>query len=140
MSNFCNFLSPKNINIGLLLQKNWMQLFLYTTNAYKLLMKSTPGVNFINILRSLFCRNPFVKKSQCGTVIRKNLCNLLSYEKRSRKMWVKLTPVLHHFQKGSLYSIFHLFCRVGNDQNSSRVATHLDTFYNYTFWLYIPIF
>jgi len=49
-------------------------------------------VNFINILRTLFCWYLFTKMSQRRIVIREKLGNLLSYEKCSCKMLMKSTP------------------------------------------------
>jgi hypothetical protein len=52
-----------------------------TKTALKMLVKLTTGVDFINILRVLFCRYPLAKKSQSQTVIREKLCKALWYEK-----------------------------------------------------------
>jgi len=56
------------------------------------LMKSTPGLNFINILLEhfapIFCGQKLTKPN----VTREKLLNLLLYEKRSSKMLMKSTP------------------------------------------------
>jgi len=50
----------------------------------------SPCVNFINILRALFCQYPFAKKSQSQTVFGEKLRKAFSYEKRASKRLVKL--------------------------------------------------
>jgi hypothetical protein len=67
----------------------------------------TPCLNFINILCTLFCQYPFAKNSQCQTVIRERLHNLLTYKKLARKMLMKLTPCFNPKQ-GPLQVILHL--------------------------------
>jgi len=62
----------------------------------KMLVKSTPGVNFINILHVLFCQYPFAKKSQSQTVIREKVGKAILYEKSARKMVMKLTTGSKH--------------------------------------------
>jgi len=71
---------------------------------FPLLMK--PGVNFINILCSLFCQYPFAKNSQSQTVTREKLRKALSYKKCVHKMLMKLTSdVLYEYQRGSKIEI-----------------------------------
>jgi len=52
----------------------------------------TPAVIFINVLRAHFFVQNFAPKITKLNVIREKLQNLLSYEKRARKMLMKLTP------------------------------------------------
>jgi len=52
---------------------------------------SQTGVNFINILRTPFCRYYFAKKITKITVIREKLRKALMYKKGARKMLTKLT-------------------------------------------------
>jgi len=59
--------------------------------AFKILMKLTAGVNFINILRMLFCRYPFAKKLRSQNVTRENLRKALLCKKMWCKMLMKLT-------------------------------------------------
>jgi len=56
------------------------------------LMKSTPGVNFTNILGKLFCKYFCGKKLESRNMTRDKLCETLSFEKFTHKMLMKLTP------------------------------------------------
>jgi len=54
----------------------------------------TPGVNFINILRTTFLPIFWRQKITKPNVTRKKLLNLLLYKNLSSKMLMKLTPVV----------------------------------------------
>ncbi len=81
-------------------------------------VKLTPGVDFIIILRSIFCQYFCTKKSQSQNINRENLCKALSYKKRERKMLLKLTSVIP--DRGAVkrcriadkYCIYWLFIKV----------------------------
>jgi hypothetical protein len=61
-----------------------------------MLMKLTPVVNFINILKAAFAPIFFCQKIQIQTVTReKQLCITLLNEKGVCKMLMKLTPVVN---------------------------------------------
>jgi len=60
--------------------------------GHKMMMKLTPGVNFLNILCKLFCQNPFAKKSPCQILIREKMRYSILYKKCARKMLMKLIP------------------------------------------------
>jgi hypothetical protein len=60
--------------------------------ARKMLMKLTPAVNFIYILRTTFLSIFWHQNIAQLNVFREKLLNLVSYEKRARKMLMKLTP------------------------------------------------
>jgi len=51
-----------------------------------------PGGNFINILHAIFLPIFWRQKIEKPNVIREKLLNSLSYEKRSHKILMKLTP------------------------------------------------
>jgi len=55
-------------------------------------MKSTPGINFINILRVSFPPIILCKKLKSQNVTREKLCKALKCEKFAQKMLMKLTP------------------------------------------------
>jgi hypothetical protein len=71
----------------------------------------TTGVYFINILRALFLPIFFCQKSPSQIVIREKMCNLLTYEKCTRKMLMKLTPG-HNSKKlmPNFYTALYLLC------------------------------
>jgi len=79
---FCiNILLTNNYKAKLYLDKSWAKAVSYKKRKYKMLMKLTPVVNFINIVLLIF----FFKKIQSQTVIREKL-----YKKIISLM--KLTP------------------------------------------------
>jgi len=58
-----------------------------------MMMKLTPGVNFINILHAHFCTDVLCSTFFYLHVTREKLNKTLLYEKGARKMLMKLTPV-----------------------------------------------
>ncbi len=73
---------------------------------------SSPVVNFINILHTLFCLYLIAKKSQRPTVIREKQQNWLSYEKHARKMLMKLTHSVSRSYKTFFSSFSDFRCLV----------------------------
>ncbi len=62
----------------------------------KTLVKSTPGVYFINILCVPFCRYFGAKKSLSQNLTREKLHKVLLYKKCACKMLMKLTPGVYY--------------------------------------------
>ncbi len=58
-----------------------------------MLVKLTPGVNFINVLREHFLNKIFGAKISNPKVSFKVFCAKILYEKRALKMLMKLTPL-----------------------------------------------
>ncbi len=90
-------------------------------------MKFTPGVNFINILRTFVTK--FV---QSQTLSREKLLKILLYQKCLRKMLMILTPGVNNTVFFKLFSIPRIF-RVNMNKNQNLHKKYLHETYT-RFW------